>query len=107
MPLMELDALRMTAQQFVDYTDALLASAEQGRWRDFLTVFEAREALMDTLIREAGDELLKRLPDMRQTFELALGKNLRIQDLAAARRDELGEELSTVQQQRRLRMTYR
>lgn len=104
---MELDALRETAQQFATYTDALLVAAEQGRWDDFLTVFDARDALMETLVREAGDDLLKHLPDLRPTLQDALEKNLRLQDLAAARRDELGEELSSVQHQRRLRMTYR
>lgn len=104
---MELQALRETAHQFATYTDALLIAAEQARWDDFLAVFDAREALMETLIREAGDELLKRLPDLRPLLETALEKNQRIQDLAAARRDELGEELASVQHQRRLRMTYR
>jgi hypothetical protein len=104
---MELQALRETAQQFATYTDALLVAAESGRWDDFLAVFDAREVLMGTLEQEAGDDLLKHLPDLRPLLETALEKNLRIQDLAAARRDELGEELSSVQQKRRLRMTYR
>ncbi|TDR78450.1 flagellar protein FliT [Paludibacterium purpuratum] len=104
---MEMNPLRETAQQFVTYTDAMLVAAQQGRWEDFLLVFEAREAQMVVLIEQAGEALLRHFPDLEGDFRQALEKNHRIETLMAARRDELGEELSSVQQQRRLRMTYR
>lgn len=104
---MNLERLRETTRQFAEYTEAMLVAAEQGQWEDFLLVHEAREAQMATLQAEAGDALLTLLPELRPMLEAALLLNQRLELLASARRDELGEELSTVQQQRRLRMTYR
>jgi len=104
---MDLDRLRNAAQQFVLYTDAMLAAAEQGRWEELLVVFAAREEQMALMITEAGETVLKQLPDLLDPFRDALRKNQRIELMMAARRDELGEDLSSVQQERRLRMTYR
>lgn len=104
---MEPDTLRSTALRFASYTDAMLLAAEQGQWDAFFQVFDERERQMALLMQEAGDSLLVRMPDLRATIEAALQKNLRIDELMRARRDELGEELASVQHQRRLRMTYR
>jgi hypothetical protein len=104
---MERDDLRAVAQQFVTYTDALLVAAEQGRWEEFLLVFAEREAQMAVLVEQAGETLLKQLPELLAPFRQALEKNRRIELLMAARRDELGEQLVSVQKERRLRMTYR
>jgi hypothetical protein len=101
------ELLRDTAVLFVQQTDDMLAAAEQGLWELFLAHHERREQSMAVLMSEAGDSLLKRLPDMRDALQLALDKSLRIDDLARAQRDELGSNLASEQQSRRLRSTYR
>ena len=102
-----LERLRATTLQFAHYTDALLVAAEQGHWQDFVLVCEARDQLMNLMEQEAGDALLQFFPEYRELLQQALDKNQQVQLLAAAQRDQIGEQLSTFQQQRRLRMTYR
>jgi hypothetical protein len=105
--MLPLELLRDTARLFVQQTDDMLATAEQGLWELFLEHHERREQSMAILMSEAGDTLLQRLPDMREALQQALEKSLRIDDLAQAQRDELGSNLASEQHTRRLRSAYR
>jgi hypothetical protein len=105
--MIESDALRVTAQQFLSLTDEMLLTAEQGRWNDFLAVHRAREDQMAVLIREAGTRLLVRLPELRASFQRALLTSQRIDALVRARRDDLGAHLSSIQHRRKLSSAYR
>jgi hypothetical protein len=105
--MMELDELRRTAHEFVDLTDHMLVAAQSGLWDEFLDVHAAREQQMGILELEAGDSLLRKLPELRPDFERALETSLHIDELARARRDDLGENLASFQAQRRLHSAYR
>jgi hypothetical protein len=105
--MLELDELQQKALLFIRQTDEMLVAAEQGSWDDFLDLHLLREESMALLMREAGDALLERLPMLRDPLQRALDKSLRMDDMARARRDELGENLSSVQHTRRLRAAYR
>ena len=103
----DLERLALTTRQFIQLTDEMLTAAEQGLWEVFLGLHDVREQCMAFLMSEAGDTLLTHLPDLREPLQQALDKSLRIDMLALARRDELGENLASEQHTRRLRAAYR
>jgi len=103
----DLDELHRIAERFVALTDLMLDAAQAGQWEAFFSAHDAREAQMSILMDAAGDRLLIDLPELRPAFEAALQKSLQIDDLARARRDDLGDNLASLQTQRRLRSAYR
>jgi hypothetical protein len=105
--MIELEALRVIALRFLSLTDEMLLQARQDSWNDFLLAHEERERQMAVLVSEAGESLLRLLPELKTPWQQALEKTLVIDELARAQRDELGETLSSVQRKRRLRSTYR
>jgi hypothetical protein len=104
---MELDELRRAALEFVALTNQMLGAAQSGLWDVFLDVHATREQQMAVLEREAGTTLLRKLPELRPDFEQALETSLHIDELARARRDDLGDNLASFQAQRRLHSVYR
>lgn len=105
--MLERDALLQVALQFVRLTNEMLVEAEQGHWELFLDLHDLREQSMAIMMKEAGDALLEQLPALRAPLQQAREQCLRIDDLASARRDELGENLASAQHTRRLRAAYR
>lgn len=105
--MLALEDLHATVLQFIQQTDQMLLAAEQGQWESFLDLHDLREQSMAVLMQEAGETLLDRLPQLRDPLQRALDQSLRMDDLARARRDELGENLASAQHTRRLRAAYR
>jgi hypothetical protein len=100
------DVLRSAAQQFCSLTEAMLAAAQQGSWDDFLAQHVLREQQMTVLLGQDKALLIQLLPALRASLQQALEHSRRLDQLVRARRDELGEILSSGQRARRLRSTY-
>jgi hypothetical protein len=91
-------------QELRRLTQDMLELAQAGEWEIVTEIEEQRRVLIEQLLREPPPaEWASRI---RETVQATLSSNARVQELASAERDKLGEKLRGLRTGRRALSAY-